>query len=254
MTFTFLGTGTSQGVPLISCKCKVCLSHDKLDKRLRSSLLVQSETTTLVIDTGPDFRYQMLREKIDTLDAILFTHSHKDHVAGLDDVRAFNYTQQKVMDVFANNATQKIIRNEFAYAFSDEKYPGVPEIKLHSIDKNSFFKIGDIDIQCIEVMHHKMPVLGFRINDFTYITDANFIDEHEMKKIIGSKYLVLNALRSEQHISHFTLQQAIEIAKNVDAKETYFTHISHQLGLHEEVSKQLPDKIFLAYDGKKIHY
>lgn len=252
MEFTFLGTGTSQGVPLIGCQCDVCLSTDSRDKRLRTSLMIESATTRLVIDSGPDFRQQMLREDVRSLDALVFTHSHKDHLAGMDDVRAFNYLQDRAMDVYANEQTQDVMKREFSYIFSGENYPGIPLINLHSIEKRSSFSVGDITLQPIEVLHYKLPVLGFRIHSFTYITDANFISEEELEKAKGSEILVLNALRREKHISHFTLEEAIRIAQKVNAKRTYFTHLSHQMGLHEEVEKELPEGIFLAYDGLRI--
>lgn len=251
MKITFLGTGTSQGVPLIACRCKVCRSSDNKDKRLRSSIMLENHNTRIVIDTGPDFRQQMLREKVENLDAVVFTHEHKDHIAGLDDVRAFNFIQQKHMDVYASSRVQSAIKREFAYIFADEKYPGIPLINLHEIT-TSPFKINDIELIPVEVMHYKMPVLGFRIGDFTYITDAKSISDNEKEKIKGSKILVLNALRREEHISHFTFEEAIELVAELQIETGYFTHISHQLGLHEEVSKELPSNIFLAYDGLKI--
>ena len=251
MKITFLGTGTSQGVPIIACKCEVCLSADEKDKRLRTSIMIEEKGKRFVIDTGPDFRQQMLREKVDSLEAIIFTHEHKDHLAGIDDVRAFNYIQKRKMDVYASVRVQEAIIREIPYAFTEEKYPGVPEIILHKIE-NKNFSIEGVEFIPIEVMHHKLAVFGFRINDFTYITDANFISEKEKKKISGSKVLVLNALRRETHISHFTLDEAIALAKELKAETTYFTHISHQLGLHDQVSKELPPHIKLAYDGLKI--
>ena len=196
ITVTFLGTGTSSGVPMICCDCEVCTSTDTKDTRLRSSILVQSANTTFIIDTTPDFRYQMLRINNKKLDAVLFTHPHKDHVAGLDDIRAYNYFQKKPMDIFANTLTQETLFREFQYAFAEKKYPGIPQINLHTID-NASFMIGDIPVTPIKVLHLKMPVLGFRMGDFTYITDANSIDDAEKEKIKGSKVLVLNALRKE---------------------------------------------------------
>lgn len=213
--------------------------------------MLENHNTRIVIDTGPDFRQQMLREKVENLDAVVFTHEHKDHIAGLDDVRAFNFIQQKHMDVYASSRVQSAIKREFAYIFADEKYPGIPLINLHEIT-TSPFKINDIELIPVEVMHYKMPVLGFRIGDFTYITDAKSISDNEKEKIKGSKILVLNALRREEHISHFTFEEAIELVAELQIETGYFTHISHQLGLHEEVSKELPSNIFLAYDGLKI--
>jgi phosphoribosyl 1,2-cyclic phosphate phosphodiesterase len=252
LTITFLGTGTSGGIPMIGCSCHVCSSTNKRDKRLRSSLLVRSSKTALVVDSGPDFRYQMLRENVKHLDAIVFTHPHKDHVAGLDDVRAYNFFSGKPMDVYANEMTQAVLVREFPYAFADTKYPGVPEINLNTIDFFEPFMVGDIPIVPIMVWHLKMPVLGFRFGDFTYITDANRIDEQELKKINGSKYLTLNTLRKERHISHFNLQEGVQMARKLDVRQTYFTHLSHQMGLHEEVNKELPPNIALAYDGLVI--
>lgn len=251
MKITFLGTGTSQGVPLIACKCEVCTSTNVKDKRLRSSIMVETSTTTIVIDTGPDFRQQMLREQVEQLDAVVFTHEHKDHIAGLDDVRAFNFINGKHIEVYATSRVQAAIKREFAYIFAEDKYPGIPLINLNEIDLAPF-QIKDIKLIPIEVMHYKMPVLGFRIADFTYITDAKSISEKEKEKMKGSKVLVLNALRREEHISHFTFQEAIDLAQELDVEQAYFTHISHQLGLYEQVSEELPSNIFLAYDGLKL--
>ena len=253
LKLTFLGTGTSSGVPMIACDCEVCNSPDKKDKRLRSSILVESENTTLVVDTTPDFRYQMLREKVKKMDAVLFTHPHKDHVAGLDDIKAFNYFQQQAINVYANDLTQRALKNEFHYIFADHKYPGVPDVILNDIT-DAPFMAGDISILPIKVWHLKMPVLGFRFGDLTYITDANRIDDEEKEKIKGSKFLILNALRHKEHISHFTVQQAIDLAKELEIPQAYFTHISHQLGLHEAVSKTLPEGCALAYDGLQINF
>lgn len=247
-----MGTGTSSGVPMIACECEVCRSADPRDNRLRSSILVESATTTLVVDTTPDFRYQMLRARVKKLDGIVFTHPHKDHIAGLDDVRAYNYFSQQPMQIFANEMTQMNIIREFPYAFAESKYPGVPEIHINPIDLEPF-ELGDISILPILVWHMRMPVLGFRFGDFTYITDANRIDAAEMDKIRGSSHLVLNALRHEKHISHFTLTEAIEIVQELQVPHAYFTHISHQLGLHKEIDASLPAGIQLAYDGLKLH-
>lgn len=260
MKVTFLGTGTSQGVPLIGCQCPVCTSVNPKDKRLRTSILIETlnqklqlpnQNNTFVIDTGPDFRQQMLREKVTKLDAVIFTHEHKDHIAGFDDIRAFNYILKKKMEVYATEKVQQAIHREFPYIFVEEKYPGVPEINLHTIE-NKLFQINGIEILPIQVYHHKMPVLGFRIGDFTYITDANFVPEEEKKKIIGSKIIVINALRRDFHISHFSFNDAINLMKELKPEKAYFTHISHQLGEHDEVQNELPDFIELAYDGLKI--
>ena len=213
--------------------------------------MVETSTTTIVIDTGPDFRQQMLREQVEQLDAVVFTHEHKDHIAGLDDVRAFNFINGKHIEVYATSRVQAAIKREFAYIFAEDKYPGIPLINLNEIDLAPF-QIKDIKLIPIEVMHYKMPVLGFRIADFTYITDAKSISEKEKEKMKGSKVLVLNALRREEHISHFTFQEAIDLAQELDVEQAYFTHISHQLGLYEQVSEELPSNIFLAYDGLKL--
>ncbi len=251
MKVTFLGTGTSQGVPVIACGCEVCTSSNKKDKRLRSSILLSSPAGNIVVDTTPDFRYQMLRAEVKHLEAVLITHSHKDHIAGMDDIRAFNYFQQSSIDIYATEFSQNVIMREFAYAFADFKYPGIPEINLKSID-DAPFEVNGLRITPVQVMHYKMPVMGFRIHDFTYITDANYIAPEEKEKIRGSKVLVLNALRREKHISHFTLEEAMALGRELEIPQVYFTHISHQMGLHDEVMKELPDGVALAYDGLTI--
>ncbi len=248
MNIVFLGTGTSQGVPVIGCDCLVCQSTNEKDKRLRSSVLIQTKHNTIVIDTGPDFRQQMLRANPKRLDAVLFTHEHKDHVAGLDDIRAFNFKQQCDMPLYASQRVCEAIRREFHYAFSENPYPGIPKLTLKTIDQNPF-KIDDLSITPIDVLHHKLPVKGFRISDFTYITDAKHIPPKEKEKIKGSKILVLNALRKKEHLSHFTLQEALDLANELDIETTYLTHISHYLGKHEDVQKELPQNVKLAFDG-----
>lgn len=252
MRITFLGTGTSQGVPIIACPCEVCQSIDPHNKRLRTSILVEDKGKVIVIDTGPDFRAQMLREKVKQLDAVVFTHEHKDHTAGFDDIRAFNFISKKKIDVYASERVEEAIRREYAYIFSDFKYPGIPEINLLPL-RNEPITIHTIDFLPIEVMHYKLPVFGFRIKDFTYITDANFISETEKEKIKGSKVLVLNALRREPHISHFTIDEALKLIEELKPEKAYLTHISHQLGLHAVVSHELPEGVELAYDGLKIN-
>ena len=251
MTITFLGTGTSQGVPVIACNCEVCTSANPRDKRLRSSIMIEGNGKVIVIDSGPDFRYQMLREGVQHLDAIVFTHEHKDHIAGLDDIRAFNYRQQGPVEVYADLRVQAALKREFYYVFEQFKYPGTPQLNLHTIGLEPF-NIGKTKFIPIEVLHYKLPVLGFRINDFTYITDAKTVSEAEREKIKGSRILVINALQKQSHISHFTLDEAIAFAVEIGAEKTYFTHISHRLGTHKAISDFLPENIELAYDGLKI--
>jgi len=236
---------------MIGCDCEVCTSPDKKDDRLRSSILVESAATTIIVDTGPDFRYQMLRYQVKKLDAVLFTHPHKDHIAGLDDIKAFNYFSKKPMNIYANSLTEEALRRDFYYAFTDTRYPGIPELNLNTITLEPFI-IGDIPVIPILVWHLKMPVLGFRFGKFTYITDANRIDDAEKEKIRGSEVLVLNALRKQKHISHFTLGEAIELVEELKVPAAYFTHISHQLGRHAAIEAELPKGIHLAYDGQTI--
>ncbi|HEU4716979.1 MAG TPA: MBL fold metallo-hydrolase [Bacteroidia bacterium] len=250
MIITFLGTGTSQGVPLIGCRCATCTSPDPRDKRLRTAVMVETQGKTLVIDTGPDFRQQMLRENVEKLDAVLLTHEHKDHLAGLDEVRAFNFLQKKSMPVYATQRVQEAIRREFAYIFETPQYPGIPKIDLHTISAHPFEAEG-VPVEGIEVMHHQLPVLGFRIGGFVYITDANFISPAEKEKIRGCELLVLNALRHEKHISHFTLAEAIAMVRELKPRRALFTHISHQMGRHADIQQELPEGISIAFDGQK---
>jgi len=251
---TFLGTGTSQGVPFIGCDCKVCQSVSHKDKRLRCAVWIQTADTSIVIDCGPDFRYQMLRAGVRKLDAIIFTHGHKDHVAGLDDIRPYNFFEKKPVAVYASLETQEALRREFSYIFTNPTYPGIPQITLYTINGDEPFVIEGIEIVPIKVLHYKMEVLGFRIGDFTYITDANYIATDQLAKVAGSKAFVLNALRNEPHISHYTLQEAIAVARDTGVRDAYFTHISHQLGLHDEVEQTLPAGMHLAYDGLELHF
>ncbi len=251
MKVTFLGTGTSQGVPILCCECEVCRSTNPKDNRLRSSILVQSSQANIVIDSGPDFRQQLLRKGLKTLDAVVFTHEHKDHIAGLDEVKAFNFFNKVRMPVYATARVQEALRREFAYIFADEKYPGIPEVDLYTV-RNEPFTIKEITLTPIEVMHYKLPVKAYRIKDFTYITDANFISQEEKEKIKGSKIIVINALRREEHISHYTLNEAVSLLEELKPEKAYLTHISHQMGLHDAVSVELPDFVEIAYDGLEI--
>lgn len=251
MKVTFLGTGTSQGVPVIGCACQVCKSLDFRDKRFRSSIHLEANGVSLVVDTGPDFRMQMLRAGIKKLDAIIYTHEHKDHTAGLDDIRPYNFSQQMDIPIFGRRQVLDQIQREFSYIFSTKKYPGVPQVDPIEITENPF-QINGLLITPIPVLHYKLPVLGFRFGDFSYITDANFIPDESLKLLEGTEILVLNALQKESHISHFTLDQAVEMAQKIGAKQTYFTHISHRLGLHEQVERELPEGIALGYDGLEL--
>ncbi len=252
MKVTFLGTGTSQGIPMIGCNCEVCQSTDYRDQRLRSSVHLEVDGKSFVIDTGPDFRQQILKERIKSLDAVVFTHEHKDHIAGLDDVRGFNYSQKKPMQIYATGRVIEHIKNrEFYYAFGEHKYPGAPEIRVNEIN-NAPFEIEGVTFIPIEVKHYRLPVFGFRVGDFTYITDANFIAEEEQEKIKGSKVIVVNGLQKEYHISHFTFKEALALLDKWNPEQGYFTHISHRLGKHRDINKELPAKYRLAYDGLKI--
>lgn len=246
-----LGTGTSQGVPVIGCHCDVCTSLDFRDKRLRSSIYVEINGKSIVIDSGPDFRQQMLREQVQQMDALIFTHEHKDHTAGMDDIRSFNFLQKKDMPIYARAAVLNQLKQEFAYVFSESKYPGVPQVETHEIF-NEPFVVADIQITPIEVMHYKLPVYGFRIEDFAYITDMKTIKEEEISKLDNLDVLVVNALQKTKHISHLTLDEAVEFAQKIGAKQTYFTHISHKMGLHTAVDPELPDNINIAFDGQVI--
>jgi len=248
LKITFLGTGTSQGVPVIGCTCKACRSADPNDKRLRSSILVENEDTTVVIDTGPDFRQQMLRENVEKLDAVVYTHEHRDHIAGLDDIRSYNFLQKRSMDLYAEKRVLQSIRISFPYIFAEDKYPGVPNVILHTIDESPFTVHG-IHFEPIRMLHANMPVLGYRINDFAYLVDANFISAEEKKKLKGIRQVVIGALRKEKHHSHFTMGEAVELFRELDAEEAFLTHISHQMGPVSEFGSLLPEGVMAAYDG-----
>lgn len=251
MKITFLGTGTSQGVPLIGCDCEVCISKNIKDNRLRSSILIEINHLNILIDTGPDFRQQMLKHKIKKIDAIIYTHDHRDHIGGLDDIRAFNFIHNQPVPVYAEEYVINSIKESYSYIFSGNNYPGIPEIITHTIS-NTKFLIQSVEVIPIRVMHYKLPVFGFRFGEFAYITDANQISEEEMVKLHGVKYLVINALRKQKHMSHFNLREALEIIKILSPKKAYLTHISHKMGLHDEIEKEIPGNVFLAYDGLVI--
>lgn len=235
-------------MPVITCDCEVCTSADFRDNRLRTSAMLSYEGKNIVIDSGPDFRQQMLRANVQSLDAIVYTHEHKDHVAGMDDVRAFNYKQRKAISLYGSSRVEEAIKREFHYAFSDSRYPGVPEVEFHTIGMDSFRLLGLV-FTPVEVIHFHLPVMGFRIGDFAYITDANYISPAELDKLKGVKVLVLNALRRKVHPSHFNLEQALELVEIIAPEQAWFTHISHLLGLHAQVEEELPRHVKLAYDG-----
>jgi len=248
---TFLGTGTSQGVPVIACNCPICLSSDPRDKRLRSSVMVETAGKTFIIDSGPDFRQQMLQARVKDINAIIFTHEHKDHVAGLDDVRAYNFVLKKRIDVYAEKRVQEALEREFAYIFAEYKYPGIPEINMHLINENPF-EIEGVKIMPVRVNHYELPVLGFRIGNFAYLTDVKTIPENEKKKLHGLEVMIINALRKEEHISHLNLEEALVLIDNLGPKQSYLTHLSHRFGLHAEEEAKLPDNVRIGYDGLQI--
>ena len=253
MKITFLGTGTSQGVPVIACPCGVCHSADERDRRLRTSALIEVSDKRILIDIGPDFRQQMLRNRVTSLDAILITHAHRDHVAGIDDIRAFNYVQQGPMQLYLNAPAQETLLRDYHYIFAPHDYPGLPEANLHEIDGEfSFVPVPGIEVIPIKVMHKNLPILGYRIGDLAYITDANYIEPKEMKKLQGVRLLVLNALRREKHWSHYCLPEALDIIEKVKPEQAFLTHISHELGLHDIVEKELPEGVHLAYDNLSV--
>ena len=252
MEIIFLGTGTSQGVPVIACDCEVCKSKDPKDNRLRSSIIIKTSNNTILIDSGPDFRQQMLRENIKDIDAIMYTHSHKDHISGLDDVRAFNFKWKKDMQLYCTKEVEDALKREYHYIFRENKYPGVPNVNVNLI-KNEKFSIGKDLILPIEGLHYKMPVFGYRVKNFAYLTDISYISKMELNKLKNLQVLVLDCLRKEPHLSHLNLEQAIDIVSQLKPKKSYFIHISHLMGLHSKVSTQLPKNINLSYDGLRLN-
>ncbi|TAG91680.1 MAG: MBL fold metallo-hydrolase [Bacteroidetes bacterium] len=253
MKITILGSGTSQGVPVIACDCEVCRSLDWRDQRLRVSIYIEVENTHLVVDTGPDFRTQMIKNRVSKLDAVLFTHEHKDHTAGMDDLRSFNFKLEKDIPIYARASVMEQLKQEFSYIFVDKekKYPGVLNV-VENLIENKPFKINEVEILPIEGLHHKLAVFGFRIKDFIYLTDVNAVSEIEKEKMKNAKVLIVGALQKETHISHFSLQQALNFIHELKPEKAYITHISHKMGRYMEIQKELPDNIFLAYDGLQI--
>lgn len=248
MKVTILGSGTSQGVPVIACDCEVCRSTDKLDKRLRCSAMIEIGNRKIVIDAGPDFRYQMLRAEVKDVRALLLTHEHKDHIGGLDDIRAFNWVKRGKVDVYSNRRTVEAVKRDYAYAFEEVRYPGVPDMDLHVVGEDPFY-IDEVEVVPVTVMHYRLPVTAFRVGDFAYITDANYIPEEGMRKLEGVECLVINALRKEKHLSHFSLEEALEVIERLGVKRAFLTHVGHQMGLAREVERTLPANVRLAYDG-----
>ncbi len=249
---TVLGSGTSQGVPVIACDCAVCHSTDQKDQRFRASIMISYNKENFVIDSGPDFRQQMLAYNVKSLRAIIYTHEHKDHVAGMDDVRAFNYKEQRDMELFCTEAVEEALKREFHYVFSGARYPGIPTVNINRIENSSFRLPNGPILTPIEVMHYKMPVFGFRLDDFTYITDAKTISAKEKEKVKGTKILIVNALHRSEHLSHFNLEEALAFIAEINPQRAYLTHVSHMFGKHQEIEASLPPNVFVAYDGMTI--
>ncbi|MAR65309.1 MAG: MBL fold metallo-hydrolase [Flammeovirgaceae bacterium] len=250
MKIKFLGTGTSQGVPVIGCTCAVCVSQDTKNKRLRSSALIKISNKNILIDTGPDLRQQALKNKINKIDYVLYTHAHRDHVSGIDELRSFNFIQKKSIKAYGNKELVNQLKNDYSYIFSDFKYPGLPEVELNKVNKN--FYLDDIEIIPIKVKHHKLNILGYRIGNLTYITDAKTISDNQLKKINGSQILVINCLQIKEHLSHLNMEEVLSLIRKIEVKKVYLIHISHNLGLHDEINKSLPDNVELAYDNLEI--
>jgi len=251
---TVLGSGTSQGIPVIACDCEVCTSTDSRDNRLRCSILIENNGENHVIDTGPDFRQQMLRAKVQSLRSVIFTHEHKDHIAGLDDVRAFNHKEDRDMEIFCTPEVEEALRREYHYAFAESNYPGIPQLNINSIGLDPFELPDGLQLIPIEVMHYKMSVLGFRIGEFAYVTDAKTVEQSEIEKLKGVKVLIVNALRKEPHLSHFNLDEALDFIQKVGPESAYLTHISHLFGTHEQIEEELPPHVHVAYDGQQFEF
>lgn len=250
MKIKFLGTGTSTGVPEIGCNCEVCTSNNIKDRRLRASVLININGKRVLIDCGPDFRQQILSEPFSQLDAVLLTHEHYDHVGGIDDLRPF--CKFADVDIFGNKQTLDALRTRMPYSFTVNKYPGVPKLNLHEVDKDKVFSVDGIDILPINLMHYKLPILGYRIGNFAYLTDVKYILEQEYGKLKDLDLLVINALRIEEHLSHLTLNEALAEVRKIMPKQTYFIHMSHHIGLHDDVQRNLPENVILSYDGLEI--
>ena len=251
MIVTVLGSGTSQGVPVIGCQCPVCRSNDPRDKRLRTSILIETDEVTVVVDAGPDFRQQMLREHVTKLDAVLITHEHKDHIGGMDDLRPYIFMSKKAMPIYVDDTALPEIKREYSYAFAEHPYPGVPTYDIHRLDETPF-DLGDLHIVPIKLKHYTLTCYAFRIGDFAYVTDLSEISEEAITKLKDVKYLIIEALQKKKHYSHITLDEAIAIAQRVGAKKTWFTHCSHSMGLAADINRELPEGMMLAYDGLKI--